>query len=125
MKLNLAANGPTEQRVLEYLQTNASDVLAEKINGGTKTLAGALDYATEQAKSLAGGASCVCVDDATVYGWIIHFFEESHIAEPKTKRPRVAFPSGVAVTPKPKPDKTPETAQLTMFETLLTEGAKA
>ena len=35
MELNLKANTPAEQRILEYLQNNASETLAEKINNGT------------------------------------------------------------------------------------------
>ncbi len=84
--LKLRAENPTEQRILEYLNQNASDVLAEKINAGTKTLAGAVRYATAEAKKLGTHDGCVCVDDATVFGWIIHFFEEDEIAEPKANK---------------------------------------
>ena len=35
MQLNLKANTPAEQRILEYLQNTASETLAEKINNGT------------------------------------------------------------------------------------------
>ena len=35
MELNLKANTPAEQRILEYLQNTASETLAEKINNGT------------------------------------------------------------------------------------------
>lgn len=35
MELNLKANTPSEQKILEYLQNNASETLAEKINNGT------------------------------------------------------------------------------------------
>ena len=34
-QLKLTANTPSEQRILEYLQNNASETLAEKINNGT------------------------------------------------------------------------------------------
>jgi hypothetical protein len=79
--ITLTAKNPTEQRVLDYLQANASEVLTERINAGKKTIAGALAYAYGEAKTLAAGESCVCVDDATVFGWIVHFFEEDHIEE--------------------------------------------
>ncbi len=95
-KLKLKAETPTEQRILDYLNENASDVLAEKINVGTKTLAGAVRYATAEAKKQADGEGCVCVDDATVFGWIIHFFEEDDIAEqPKKEKAAVKLPVGV------------------------------
>ena len=35
IQLKLTANTPSEQRILEYLQNNASETLAEKINNGT------------------------------------------------------------------------------------------
>ena len=35
IKLNLNANTPAEQEILEYLENNASETLAEKINNGT------------------------------------------------------------------------------------------
>lgn len=107
-EIKLTAGTPTEQRILAYLRENASAILAEKINTGTKTLAGAVDYATKEAKKLAsGGDGCVCVDDATVFGWIIHFFEEDHITE-KAKRPAVVVPAGVAIKKPVKPPKAPK-----------------
>jgi hypothetical protein len=136
MNIKLTSNNATETRVLEYLQENASDVLAEKINAGNKTLAGALEHAKGEAKKLAGGEPCVCVDDATVFGWIIHYFEEESITEKAKPGPRL--PGGVAkkaapkktqaVKPKPGPAPAvksgPVLEQPTMFEALF-GGAKA
>ena len=92
MELNLKANTPAEQRILEYLQNTASETLAEKINNGTpfekdgnpllnkKTLSGFMKYACDEARNLAEkGANSACIDDATVYGWAIHYFEEDSI----------------------------------------------
>ena len=92
MELNLRANTPSEQKILEYLQNNASETLAEKINNGTpfekdgkpllnkKTLSGFMKYACDEARNLAEkGANSACIDDATVYGWAIHYFEEESI----------------------------------------------
>ena len=36
--LNLTANGTEQERILAYLQENASDVLTEKINNGKTNL---------------------------------------------------------------------------------------
>lgn len=139
VELKLKANTPTERRILDYLQANASDVLADKINAGSKTLAGAVEFAKDEARKIAGGEGCVCVDDATVFGWIIHFFEEDSITE-KAKRPAVRVPAGVAKRssepaarahahnragkakakpPKPAAPETPADPQLTMFDALL------
>ena len=95
MDIKLTAKNLTEQRVLDYLTANASEVLAEKINSGKKTLAGALDYAKGEARKLEGGASCVCVDDATVFGWVVHFFEEEHLVEKAKPKAEVRLPGGV------------------------------
>ena len=92
MELNLKANTPAEQKILEYLQNNASETLAEKINNGVpfekdgkpllnrKTLTGFMKYACDEAKKLAEkGSNSAYVEDSTVYGWAIHYFEEESI----------------------------------------------
>ncbi|MDE6275734.1 MAG: hypothetical protein K2M75_04255 [Clostridia bacterium] len=91
-KLNLTANGTAQERILNYLEENASDVLVEKINNGTaiekdgkqlvnkKTLNGFMQYANDEARKIAEkGARYACIDDPTVYGWAIHYFEEDNI----------------------------------------------
>ena len=92
MELNLTAITPAEEKILQYLKENASETLAEKINNGTpfekdgnpllnkKTLSGCMKYACDEAKKLAEkGANSACIDDATVYGWAVHYFEEESI----------------------------------------------
>ena len=130
MKLNLTANNTAEERIKEYLEQNVSVALAEKINFGTpitkdgkqlinrKTLDGFMKYATEEARKLATkGAQFACIDDATVFGWSIHYFEEEaiegelfnldgtpykKIITPKSKEEKKA--------PKQTPTQTPEKA---------------
>lgn len=102
MITTLKANTPMEQRFLDYLQQNASEVLTEKINAGKKTLAGAVGYAKGEAQKLADGEECVGVDDATVFGWVIHYFEEDEITE-KAQKSAVKLPEKVAVNPVPAP----------------------
>lgn len=92
MELNLKANTPSEQKILEYLQNNASETLADKIKNGTpfekdgetlinkKTLAGFMKYACEEArKTVESGSSSACIEDSVVYGWAVHYFEEESI----------------------------------------------
>ena len=92
IKLNLTPQNKQEELILNYLQNNASETLADKINNGTpfekdgnpllnkKTLAGFMKYACDEARKLAEkGANSACIDDATVYGWAIHYFEEDSI----------------------------------------------
>ena len=93
-KLNLKSNNESQKRIKEYLEQSASDVLADKINYGAeiekdgktliskKTLDGFMRYATEEARKIAEkGSNYACVDDATVFGWAIHYFEEDSIVE--------------------------------------------
>ncbi len=81
MRLNLKAENANEQRVLDYLEENASEVLAEKINDGNKTLKGFFGFARGEAQKLAVNG-CACVEDRTVFGWAVHYFEEEEIKEP-------------------------------------------
>ena len=63
IKLNLIAQDEQEERILAYLQENASE-----------TLAGFTDYAYEEARKLARkNAKVMIIDDPTVYGWAIHY----------------------------------------------------
>lgn len=82
-----------EQELLKaYLEENASETLIEKINNGVeivkdgktliskKTLDTFMSYATEQAKKQAEqGAKCAMVEDAIVFGWLMHYFQEDTI----------------------------------------------
>lgn len=85
-------DNPTLKRLLDYLESNASDELVEKINNGTpyakdgvqlinkKTPDGFMRYATEEAKKLAEkGAMGAMVDDPIVFGWLMHYFQEDEI----------------------------------------------
>lgn len=87
--LNLTATNAEQTILLDYLQNNASEVLAEKINNGVrivkdgkiliskKTLDTFWDYAGKEAQKLAEkGARVKAVDHTTVFGWAIHYFEE-------------------------------------------------
>ena len=89
MTLNLEAKTKGERKVKAYLEANASDILAEKINNGVriqkdgktllnkKTLAGFMKFACDEAKKQAEkGAQYACIDDPEVYGWAVHYFEE-------------------------------------------------
>ena len=137
MKLNLQAITKEEQKVKAYLEANASEVLAEKINGGVriqkdgkmlinkKTLAGFMKFACDEAKKQAEkGASSACIDDDTVYGCAVHYFEEDSIegtlfnedgTEYKAPVPKVTAkaPAVKSVPPKPQPKP-----QMSMFDLL-------
>ena len=136
MKLNLDAKTNEERKVKAYLEANASEMLAEKINNGVriqkdgktllnkKTLAGFMKYACDEAKKQAEkGAHSACIDDAVVYGWAIHYFEEDSIEgtlynEDGTeykKQPGVAAKAPTVKYTPPKPQPKP---QMSMFDLL-------
>ena len=142
MKLNLEAKNDAEKKLLEYLENNASEALAEKINNGTpyekngknlinkKDLESFLSYANDEARKLAEkGKNYACIEDQTVFDWAIHYFEEDTIVgnlynedgtkyEPpkKTTTTKTTCPLNKPLPPKPK--------EPTLFDLLSTETPK-
>ena len=142
MQLNLTAQNKQEELILNCLQNNASDTLADKINNGTpfekdghsltnkKTLAGLMKFACDEARKIAEkGASSACIDDATVYGWAIHYFEEDAIEgtlytiDGAEYKPTVKCVESNAVKAKPEPKKQ-ENVQFSFFDNLTEQEVK-
>lgn len=126
MTLNLTAKGDNEKIILQYLENNVSDVLAEKINSGTKTLADCWKFITECARKQAKDG-CACIRDDVVFGWAIHFFEEDSIKPepPKKEYINQKMPDGQVVRVEAKKKEKPEPveekselekAQITLFD---------
>lgn len=90
-QLKLEAKTHNEKLVKEYLENNASEVLADKINNGKKTLQGCWNYITNEARKKAIGG-CACIEDREVFGWAIHYFEEDSIKEGEIKSEPVKNP---------------------------------
>lgn len=144
IKLNLTPQNKQEELILNYLQNNASETLADKINNGTpfekdgnpllnkKTLSGFMKYACDEARKLAEkGANSTFIDDQTVYGWAIHFFEEDSIEgtlytldgaeyKPAPKKSVNTKPA----TPKPQPQKQ-QSLQFSLFDKFDENDVKA
>lgn len=140
MKLNLETNSREQELVKAYLEENASETLAEKINNGTpfekdektlinkKTLGGFIKYASSEARKLASkGTNSACVEDKVVYGWAIHYFEEDSIEG------TLFNADGTEYKPAPKPTpaqvrkveaKKPEQRQATLFDFMETEKSE-
>ena len=110
-KLNLVTTCKSEELVKEYLENNVSDVLAEKINKGVhitkdnqelinkKTLQSFMEFAKNEAKKTVDkNATYACIENETVYGWAIHYFEEDSIEgnlftlEGEEYKPKVKIP---------------------------------
>lgn len=97
-RLNLKAEDSTSEVILNYLEANVSDELANKINNGDKTLSQCFNYIKTEAKKEAVNG-CACISDATVFGWAIHFFEEDAIkGEGFAKGPAVAVATKTTAT---------------------------
>lgn len=82
--LNLTPTNEEQERIKEYLEEHASELLVDKINNGVriqkdgktlinkKDLNGFWKYAMEQARKISEkGSSGAYVNDDTVFGWAI------------------------------------------------------
>lgn len=136
-KLNLKTKNEAQELIKAYLEENASEILTEKINNGVriqkdgktlinkKTLDGFMKFACDEAKKQAEkGAHSACVEDAVVYGWAVHFFEEDSIegtlynedgTEYKPPKPVSKPKPAVSATPPPAPKSKP---QMSLFDML-------
>lgn len=118
-QLNLNPTTEPQKVVKAYLEQNASDVLADKINNGTvihkdgktlinkKTLDGFMNYATSEAQKMAEkGSRCACIQDDVVFGWAIHYFEEESIEEKLYNPDGTEYSKVVEMPPKKAEKKT-------------------
>ena len=131
-KLNLEATSREQEIVKAYLEENASETLAEKINNGTpvekdgkrlinrKTLDGFMRYACDEARKLAAkGANSACVEEKVVYGGAIHYFEEDSIEGTLFNADGTEYKPAPKTTPakvKKVEPKKPEQRQPTLFD---------
>ena len=133
IKLNLETNNEAEERIKAYLEDNVSEILADKINNGVqitknekiltnkKTLSGFMKYASEEARKLAEkGANFACIEDSTVYGWAIHYFEEDSIEDKLYNQDGSEYKTEIKTTPKATPKiekvKKKESNQQSLFD---------
>ena len=147
IKLNLTAETPEHELLKEYLEENASQTLAEKIQNGVKIekdgktlinkkdLAGFMKYACEEARKLAKqGATGACVKDEIVFGWLIQYFEEDSIEgtllnedgtpyKVAKKQPQKSVKQTPAPVVKAKPVQN-KPAQFSLFDMITEETSK-
>ena len=113
-ELNIEANTEEQKIIKKYLEENASEILADKINNGVKiekdgktlinkkTLSGFMKYATSEAKKQAEkGATSTCVRSDVVFGWAIHYFEEESIEGTLYNEDGTEYKPEPKVLPKP------------------------
>ena len=123
-RTGLKANSKETEIILDYLEENASDVLAQKIHDGKKTMDDCWKFIYECARKAAVGKNSYGCADQEVFGWAIHFFEEDSIkAEDivKNKPTKAEKPKEVkkAAEQKKKPEEKKEEklpGQMTIFD---------
>lgn len=92
-----------ETTIKNYLDNRAREdsLFAETYKKANKSIKECCRYIISRARKLGGTA--VAVDDATVYGWAVHYYDEDNIkVEASSGRVEVAAPAAVV---KPGPAK--------------------
>ena len=140
-KLKLEATSREQEIVKAYLEENASETLAEKINNGTsvekdgkhlinrKTLDGFMRYACDEARKLAAkGVNSACVEEKVVYGWAVHYFEEDSIEGTLCNEDGTAYKAPmskpVPVSTKYEPPKPKSHPPLSIFDMMAADEQK-
>jgi len=145
MNLNLETKNKSDEILKAYLEKNATEELADKINNGVriqkdgktlinrKTLATFMTFAAEEAKKQAEeGAKSACVEDKVVFGWLMHYFEEDDIIgkllgedgteyKPPIKTKAAAKTKATAPVTAPKPEP-PKERQESLFDMMTAEA---
>lgn len=75
------ANQIFETTIKNYLDNRAREdsLFAETYKKANKNLKECCKYIYLQARKLAKGSNSVGIDDATVYGWAVHYYDEDDI----------------------------------------------
>lgn len=101
-----------EQAIKIYLDNRAKtdSLFAETYKKANKNIKECCKYIYSQAKKLAKGGNAVGVDEATVYGWAVHYYDEDDIKVDKVQeRVEVVAPaSEPAKAEQPKPQLKPQ-----------------
>lgn len=101
-----------ETTIQAYLENRAKtdSLFAETYKKANKSIKECCKYIYSQAKELAKGGNAVGVDDATVYGWAVHYYDEDNIKVKDVKeRVEVVAPAAEsAKAEQPKPQLKPQ-----------------
>lgn len=96
-----------ESAIQKYLENRAKtdSLFAETYRKANKSIEECIKYIYSKARKLAKGGNAVGVDDATVYGWAVHYYDEDDIKVDKVhERVEVVAPaSEPAKVDQPKP----------------------
>lgn len=100
-----------ETTIQTYLENRAKtdSLFAETYRKANKSIEECIKYIYSQARKLANGGNAVGVDESTVYGWAVHYYDEDDIKVDKVKeRVEVVAPVAEPIrTEQPKPQPKP------------------
>lgn len=87
-----------ETTIQTYLENRAKEdsLFAETYKKANKSIKECCKYIYSRARKLAAGGNAVGIDDATVYGWAVHYYDEDDIKVDKVQeRVEVAAPTTI------------------------------
>lgn len=115
---------PFEATIRQYLEMAAAQdpLFAVTFKKPNKSIAECCKYIKQEAQKLKDG-NCAIVEDATVYGWAKHYYDEDDIVVESAPKAKVVTPSAPKPTPKPvqkpeEPRKPQVGDQLSIFDFL-------
>ena len=85
-----------ETTIQTYLENRAKEdsLFAETYKKANKSIKECCKYIYSRARKLAAGGNAVGIDDAAVYGWAVHYYDEDEIKVDKVQeRVEVATPA--------------------------------
>lgn len=92
-------SSPNFETIIQtYLENRAKtdSLFAETYKKANKSIKECCKYIYSQARKLAKGSNSVGIDDATVYGWAVHYYDEDDIKVDKVQeRVEVAAPTTI------------------------------
>lgn len=73
--------GTFENIIQSYIENRAKEdsLFAETCKKANKSIKGCCKYIYSQAKNMAKGGKVVCIDDDTVFGWAVHYYDGDDI----------------------------------------------
>lgn len=76
-----------ETTIQTYLENRAKEdsLFAETYKKANKSIKECCKYIYSRARKLAAGGNAVGIDDATVYGWAVHYYDEDEIKVDKVQ----------------------------------------
>lgn len=99
-----------ENIIQSYIENRAKDdsLFAETCKKANKSIKGCCKYIYAQAKNMAKGGKVIGIDDDTVFGWAVHYYDEDDIEtdEVDDKSVEVSAPSETLSKPANQEKKT-------------------